>query len=156
MKKVVCQSSSNGVTKAFARNLVAALPTGGLLLLQGELGAGKTTFVQGLAEALAVQQTITSPTFTLLNVYETRHAIIQRLVHLDLYRLTDSSELAELDLPTWLADPATLVVIEWPERSDQLQTAPTLLGVIQFTLGSNINQRILTITGNLADYFSTT
>lgn len=152
MKKVLCQSVSAGVTRAFARKLVAGLTTGGALLLAGELGAGKTTFVQGLAEALGIQRTITSPTFTLLNTYDTTHPIIQQLVHLDLYRIADSSTIAELDLPTWLANPHALVVVEWPERAPDLWRAHTL-GTIQFQLGATINHRALEVSGEIATLF---
>lgn len=151
MKKVVCQSASDGVTRAYARKLVEQLTRGGALLLQGELGAGKTTFVQGLAEALNVDHTVTSPTFTLMNVYETHHPVIRQLVHIDLYRLTGNGDMAELDIKTWLDNPATLVVIEWPERSPEL--TQEALGLIEFSLGDTMSQRVLTINGEIADYF---
>lgn len=151
MKKVVCQSSSDGVTRAYARKLIERLTRGGALLLQGELGAGKTTFVQGLAEALGVDHTVTSPTFTLMNVYETRHPVIQQLIHIDLYRLTGSGDMAELDIASWLANPQALVVIEWPERSPDLNQ--NALGLIQFALGDTMSQRVLTIEGEVSDYF---
>lgn len=152
MKKVVCQSASDGVTRAYARKLVMQLTRGGALLLQGELGAGKTTFVQGLAEALNVQHTVTSPTFTLLNVYETQHPVIRQLVHIDLYRLNSAADMTELDIASWLANANALVVIEWPERAPELWD--TTLGTIQFTLGTTMSQRVLTIEGEVADYFS--
>ncbi|MBI4407208.1 MAG: tRNA (adenosine(37)-N6)-threonylcarbamoyltransferase complex ATPase subunit type 1 TsaE [Candidatus Kerfeldbacteria bacterium] len=152
MKKALCQSASDGVTRAFARKLVAGLTTGGALLLAGELGSGKTTFVQGLAEALGIQRTITSPTFTLLNLYDTHHPVIHQLVHLDLYRIEDSSMITELDLPTWLANPRALVVVEWPERAPELWRGHTL-GTIQFSLGATINHRILAVEGEIATLF---
>lgn len=152
MKKVLCQSSSDGVTRAFARKLIAGLTTGGVLLLEGELGAGKTTFVQGLAEALGVERTITSPTFTLLNVYDTNHPVVRQLVHVDLYRIEDATTIAELDLPTWLANPHALVVVEWPERAPELWRAHTL-GTIQFQLGATINHRELEVSGEIATLF---
>ena len=152
METIVCQSASDGVTRAFARKLVERLERGGALLLQGELGAGKTTFVQGLAEALGVDHTVTSPTFTLLNVYEVSHPAINQLVHIDLYRLTGTNDMAELDIASWLDNPAALVVIEWPERAPELNT--NALGLIQFSLGDTMSQRILTISGEIARYFA--
>jgi tRNA A37 threonylcarbamoyladenosine biosynthesis protein TsaE len=86
-----------------------------------------------------------------MNVYETRHPVIQQLVHIDLYRLTGNGDMAELDIKTWLDNPATLVVIEWPERSPEL--AQEALGLIEFTLGDTMSQRVLTINGEIADYF---
>lgn len=168
MKKVLCQSTrhnsglilspskyqstSAGVTRAYARKLVASLTTGGAVLLAGELGAGKTTFVQGLAEALGIQRIITSPTFTLLNVYDTAHPVTKQLVHIDLYRIEDSAAIAELDLPTWLANPHALVVVEWPERAPDLWRAHTL-GTIRFQLGATINHRELEVSGEIATLF---
>lgn len=152
MKTVLRQSSSAGVTRAFAGQLIVQLKTGGSLLLRGELGAGKTTFVQGLAAALHIPQTVTSPTFILLNVYEASHPVIQQLVHLDLYRLHSSAEVRELDLATWLSNPRALVVVEWPERAPDLWT--DTLGTIEFNLGDGISQRTLTMSGSIAAYFS--
>lgn len=153
MKKVVCQSTTDGVTKAFGRKLADQLKQGGTILLSGELGAGKTTFVQGLGEGLRIRQTLTSPTFTLMNVYPTTHPTIHTLIHVDLYRLTADDRLAELDLPSLQADPHTLLVIEWPER-----LAPAywkkILGTIYFKLGDTMNQRSLEVTGTIAPLFN--
>ena len=154
MKKAVCQSASDGVTKAFARKLVTSLTSGGLLLLEGELGAGKTTFVQGMAEALGVTQRVTSPTFTLLNVYETHHHLIRQLVHVDLYRLHGVAETTELDIPLWLSRLDALVVIEWPERAPELWGNP--LGSISFRLGETMSHRVLEVTGQIAAVFGAT
>lgn len=154
MKKVICQSGGDGVTRAYARKLIDHLTIGGLLLLTGELGAGKTTFVQGLAEALHVNRNITSPTFTLLNSYLTTHPVIEQLVHVDLYRLEDNASLTELDLPQWLDHPRALVVVEWPERS--AAAWPTPLGTIHFELGDTLNQRRLEIAGQIAAVFGAT
>lgn len=154
MKKALCQSSNPGVTRAFARKLITSLTGGGLLLLAGELGAGKTTFVQGMAEALGVTQSVTSPTFTLLNVYETHHPNIRRLVHIDLYRLNSPADTAELDIPMWLSHTDTLVVVEWPDRIPSLWKNP--LGTIRFELGETMSQRSLTVSGQIATVFGAT
>ncbi|EKD78871.1 MAG: hypothetical protein ACD_41C00241G0005 [uncultured bacterium] len=154
MKKAVCQSASDGVTKAFARKLVTSLTNGGLLLLEGELGAGKTTFVQGIAEALGVTQRVTSPTFTLLNVYETHHHFIRQLVHIDLYRLHSATETTELDIPLWLSRPDALVVVEWPERAPELWK--NALGTIRFQLGEISSHRVLEVEGQMAAVFGAT
>lgn len=154
MKKVVCQSASEGVTRAYARKIVASLTTGGLLLLEGELGAGKTTFVQGLAEALGVTQRVTSPTFTLLNVYETHHHLIRQLVHIDLYRLQNTADTIDLDIPLWLSRQDTLVVVEWPERTPELWTSS--LGTIRFRLGNLAYDRVLEVAGQITAAFGAT
>ncbi len=90
-------------------------------LLSGELGAGKTTFVQGVAEALGVDRPVRSPTYTLINEYPVTHPDIDHLIHVDLYRLdhVDAAERAQLGIDEWLDRPRTLVLIEWPERLEK-------------------------------------
>jgi tRNA threonylcarbamoyladenosine biosynthesis protein TsaE len=100
-------------TAALARSAARALPAGGLLLLSGPLGAGKTTFVAALCEALGSEAAVTSPTYTLVHEYPSPHGV---LVHIDLYRLPEGEDAAAaLDLDELLAR-ARLVVVEWGER----------------------------------------
>jgi tRNA threonylcarbamoyladenosine biosynthesis protein TsaE len=88
-----------------------------VLTLTGELGAGKTTCVQALARVLGVVDTVISPTFVILKRYTVpKHPHFHSLVHLDCYRLADSSEIVPLRLSEILSEPHTLVVVEWPER----------------------------------------
>ena len=87
-----------------------------IIALHGDLGAGKTTFVQTLGKALGVTEQITSPTFTIMKGYETTDADFEHLIHMDAYRLEDISELAPLRFSEILATPKTLFCIEWAER----------------------------------------
>ena len=87
-----------------------------VVTLSGELGAGKTTFVQGIAEALGVQETVTSPTFVLAKMYPLENQKWQHLVHIDAYRLKGSHELKALGWEALLADAGNLILLEWPER----------------------------------------
>ena len=88
-----------------------------LVCLWGELGSGKTTFVQGAAQALGVTATVNSPTFLIMKQYPLSGAYAGwRLYHFDLYRLTGAAELADLGWEEILADPHHLVLVEWPER----------------------------------------
>lgn len=96
-------------TKRLARMLAASLPEGALLLLQGPLGAGKTTLVQAIAEAAGSTAAVTSPTYTLIHEYPTPRGL---LVHIDAYRLPDAGALFDLGLEDYL-DRAWLVVVEW-------------------------------------------
>lgn len=96
-----------------AAALVAALPRGGCMALSGDLGAGKTTFVKALAAAVGIDPaTVVSPTFGLIHVHDAADA---RLVHADLYRLTDVADLHETGWDDAVAT-SDLTCVEWPER----------------------------------------
>jgi tRNA threonylcarbamoyladenosine biosynthesis protein TsaE len=101
-------------TRAFAASLAPVLQTGEVLLLHGDLGAGKTTFVQGLASALGAGESIQSPTFTIVAQHQTR---LGTLYHLDLYRLVDPDELESVGYEAFIDPVDGITVIEWPERA---------------------------------------
>ncbi len=101
-------------TAALAAEVAPRLAPGGLLRLEGALGAGKTTFTQALARAYGVDRAVTSPTFTLANEYRLPGG--GRLVHFDLYRLASPEGLYDLGLEDALERGARMVV-EWPERA---------------------------------------
>ena len=102
-------------TRALGRALAYELPSGAILLLSGPLGAGKTSFVQGLAEGLGITEPITSPTFALAQHYPQG---TPQLVHLDLYRLEQTASADELFLQEEEDARAAgaLMAVEWPER----------------------------------------
>ncbi len=103
-------------TQAAGEYLGRHLQRGDLICLQGELGAGKTTFVQGLARGWNSPDCATSPTFVLVNVY--RRADETPLFHLDAYRIESVAEAEELDLAAFLEEGA--LVIEWAERIESI------------------------------------
>src|SRR5881394_4030663 len=118
-------ADSEEATQAVARELAAALKAGDVLLLSGDLGAGKTAFVRGLAEGLGVDPgEVTSPTFTLVHEYRAGRL---PLIHVDLYRL-DAADLDEIGLDTDLAASA-VVAVEWAERLSR-----TLAGSTRVTI----------------------
>jgi tRNA threonylcarbamoyladenosine biosynthesis protein TsaE len=98
-------------TRAVAARLAAAWPVDRALALSGDLGAGKTTFVKGLAAAWDVREMVTSPSFTVCNI----HRGSRLLVHVDAYRLPSADAWDGLMIEDFLAPPWCLVV-EWPER----------------------------------------
>ena len=91
-----------------------------VVTLSGELGAGKTTFTQALAKALGVGESVTSPTFVIEKAYELEGQRWDRLVHIDAYRLKGEHELEVLGWKELIAEPANLIVLEWPERVPSL------------------------------------
>lgn len=98
-------------SEAISRN-----PKTPLILLSGELGAGKTTLAQALASLVCVDGSVTSPTFTIEKRYDTRHEQIRQFIHLDLYRINDPDELRPLHLEETLEVPNALIVVEWPQH----------------------------------------
>ena len=109
---VVHQSAAEAETEAIARALAASLAAGDTVLVQGDLGAGKTVFVRGLAEGLGIDGgVVSSPTFVLVHEYGGGRL---PLLHLDLYRL-ERVDLDEIGLDPELAARG-VVVVEWPER----------------------------------------
>lgn len=107
-------------TVDIAMNLARTLKGGETIALTGNLGAGKTVFVKGLAKALGINDNITSPTFVLLKVYNIKQRQIKRFVHVDCYRLEGKEDLYEIGLGDYLSNPENVVVIEWADRISNL------------------------------------
>lgn len=102
-----------------------------VIALQGDLGSGKTTFVQAMAHTLGVKEHVTSPTFIIQKIYELENQQFQRLVHIDAYRLEGAQELEKLGWHELVKDPKNLIVIEWPEHVAGL--VPSYAQHIHFT-----------------------
>ena len=127
-------TSSAEETRSLAAELAAALPPDTTLALHGDMGVGKTTFVQGLAQGLGVRERVTSPTFAIYSVYKgvapalrspdsstgkassAKGEVGRTLVHLDAYRLERESQIDALLLEEFLLSPWCLAV-EWPEKT---------------------------------------
>lgn len=124
-------------TQALAKEWVVGLAprssSASVVGLSGELGSGKTSFTQGVAKALGVEEHVTSPTFILERIYKidpTRLQIancsFRHLVHIDAYRLDSVDELKHLGWQELLVDPGNLILVEWPERVAGSLPADTL------------------------------
>jgi tRNA threonylcarbamoyladenosine biosynthesis protein TsaE len=128
------ETHSDEETRALGRELAAWLPAAGLVLLSGELGAGKTTLSKGIVEGLkaACADDVSSPTFTLIHEYGDP----VRVYHVDLYRLDSSEQALRLGLDELLESPA-LVLVEWGERFPSLWPAERLEIRIAHLKGDN-------------------
>ena len=104
-------TASADATRALAEELAAALPPDSTLALHGDLGVGKTTFVQGLAHGLGIAGQVTSPTFNIFTLHRGR----TNLLHLDAYRLENARQVEDLLLADFMISPWCLAV-EWPEK----------------------------------------
>jgi tRNA threonylcarbamoyladenosine biosynthesis protein TsaE len=108
-------------TVSFGKEMALLLRPGSILALVGDLGAGKTTFVQGLAQGLGIEDSVQSPTFVTLNIYEGS----MPLFHFDLYRLKQSSDFLSLGFEEYFSK-GGICAIEWPERISSLIPADAL------------------------------
>ncbi len=106
-------SNSPEDTQSLGRLWAAALPAGTVIGLSGDLGAGKTQLVKGLATGLGIKDHINSPTFGLVNEYESGRL---PLFHLDLYRLETPEQILGAGLETYLVEPPGIAVVEWIDR----------------------------------------
>ena len=125
-------------TRELAAQLASVARPGDVVLLSGELGAGKTTFTQGFGSGLGVEDAITSPTFTLVQIYPGR----LKLVHVDVYRLEMLQEVIDLGLPEMLDD-GGVALIEWGEAAEPVLAAEFLRIRIEF--GDSDDDRVMTI-----------
>ncbi|MFY9484858.1 MAG: tRNA (adenosine(37)-N6)-threonylcarbamoyltransferase complex ATPase subunit type 1 TsaE [Patescibacteria group bacterium] len=111
---MVTQTKTADQTVDAGRALAKKMSGGELLLLTGELGSGKTTFVKGLAQGLGVKEDVRSATFLLMTPYSAHKQLT--FVHVDGYRLTKPDEVRSIGLQDYLGRPDVVVAIEWPQR----------------------------------------
>jgi tRNA threonylcarbamoyladenosine biosynthesis protein TsaE len=126
-----------------------------VIALEGNLGAGKTTFVQGFAKGLGIKEIPKSPTFVLMNIYsfgKTLNAKRQtlklthkykHLVHIDCYRIASAKELAHLGIKEIFKDPHNIVLIEWAEKIEKVIPQDVLW--LKFIHGKSAHERVLNI-----------
>jgi tRNA threonylcarbamoyladenosine biosynthesis protein TsaE len=118
-----------------------------VLGLSGELGAGKTTFVQALARVLGVTESVTSPTFVIARFYPLpTSSLFTRLVHVDAYRIESLSELDPIGMDDIFRDPNNLVVVEWPEK-----IAPRLPLSVQYLRFAVVSETTRLVCGYAKD-----
>ncbi len=119
MKKIVTKSEKE--TLDLGKKLAKGLKGGEVIGLQGELGAGKTVLVRGLAKGLGIKKNITSPTFLLMRVYPVkRHKTIKQLCHIDAYRISGLKDLEAVGVYDYSGKKDVVCVIEWIEKLPEL------------------------------------
>lgn len=137
--------ASSDATAALARRFGTVLRAGDTLLLQGDIGAGKSYFARALIQSLQdIPEDVPSPTFTLVQTYDTR---LGELWHADLYRLGDPGEVEELGLTE--AFTSAICLIEWPDRLCAL--TPSAAAVLTFDILEREEHRRITLTGHNCD-----
>jgi tRNA threonylcarbamoyladenosine biosynthesis protein TsaE len=140
---MICKSHSCADTADIAKRIASILEPGDLISLNGTLGSGKTTFVKSLVESLELSPgfSVSSPTYTIANIYETSRSPI---LHLDFYRLADENDLADLGFFEWLESATGIVLVEWFDHIKGLNQMPRL--DVSFTPGSGEEERNIQIT----------
>ena len=140
------KSDAPARTAELARRLAGVLRPGTVICLDGDLGAGKTLFVQNLAASLGVQGEVTSPTFNLMNLYEDGRL---PLVHFDLYRLEQEYELDEIGFYDYVENPDGLVLIEWAEKFPECLPEDHIALQIQRTDVENERVLVFSLAGSV-------
>ncbi len=116
--KVAGEQKMHEAAKAFLAHLAPG-EKATLVTLSGDLGAGKTTFVKGIAKALGIEEHITSPTFVIMKIYDLLDGKFARIIHMDAYRLKGMKHLKVLGWDELLRDPKNLIFLEWPEKIEE-------------------------------------
>ena len=125
MEKIELQELG-GVVERVLKRLPSKEAGASLIALRGDLGAGKTTFVQALGRALGVEETMQSPTYVLMKSYRVSRSGYTKLIHIDAYRLKNGEEFAALKPELFLKDPKNLVCVEWFERVESVLPKPDI------------------------------
>ena len=138
MENLIYYSNSLNDTQKFAEEFAAKLKPGDVLCMYGDLGAGKTAFVQGLAKGLSVTDYVNSPTFTIVNEYEGKIP----LYHFDVYRISDSFEMYDIGFDEYI-DGDGICVIEWAELIEDI--LPNEFYKITITKEDDADKRKITV-----------
>ena len=128
-------------TQALAASLAPVLPAGTWIRLEGDLGAGKTTFTQGLGKALGIARAIKSPTYTIVKEYDLEGQAAPRLIHIDAYRLEEGGA-DTVDLASYRQQ-GDLVLVEWAQFIET--ELPTVYLDLALSYGQEVDDRVLTI-----------
>ena len=126
-------------TKDLAKKIAKELQGGEILALNGDLGSGKTSFVQGLGEGLGIRRPITSPTYVIIKPYK---AAVLTLYHMDFYRLKDLNDVKDIGFEEILGEKKGVLAIEWPKIAESLLPEDRLLKMSFSLKSENVRQII--------------
>ena len=148
MKEIVLLTHSKEETMALAKGLADKLPDGMTLTFTGDLGAGKTTFVRGLAEGLGITEIVQSPTFNIMKIYLKGK---RPLIHIDAYRLADID--TDIGLDEYIGYETGITVIEWPMYIERLIPSDAIEVEIMNLGGDERRIKIVLKDDSLAEIF---
>lgn len=147
---MVYKSNSPKETENIARSFAKELKGGEVICLNGDLGVGKTAFVQGLVKALGVTEPISSPTFTIVNCYEGNMPIY----HFDVYRIEDCDEMYEIGFEEYVYSNG-ITLIEWSEKIEEILPKNRIEIVISKDYDKHDDYRTISIERNEAKHENT-
>ena len=143
MEELIGEKETEDKAKNFA-SLIKGFKNSLLINLIGNLGAGKTTFVRGLIQELGFDEFVKSPTFTIVESYETNNL---KVFHFDLYRIEDDKELQAIGVEDYLTEENAITLVEWPEKSKRYFNDPDY--IIELNHCDNDEKRLINIIKDL-------
>ena len=143
MEELIGEKETEDKAKNFA-SLIIGFKNSLLINLIGNLGAGKTTFVRGLIQELGFDEFVKSPTFTIVESYESDNL---KVFHFDLYRIEDDKELQAIGVEDYLTEENAITLVEWPEKSKRYFNNPDY--IIELNHCDNDEKRLINIIKDL-------
>ena len=143
MEELIGENETEDKAKNFA-SLIKGFKNSLLINLIGNLGAGKTTFVRGLIQELGFDEFVKSPTFTIVESYESDNL---KVFHFDLYRIEDDRELQAIGVEDYLTEENAITLVEWPEKSKRYFNNPDY--IIELNHCDNDEKRLINIIKDL-------
>ena len=141
MKKTVMETSCMEETAKFAYEMAQNVEPGQVYALIGDLGVGKTVFTKGFAEGLGIEEPVSSPTFTILQIYEEGRL---PLYHFDVYRIEEPEEMEEVGFDDYIYGDG-VCLIEWANRIEEILPEETIYIVIEKDLEKGMDYRKITV-----------
>ena len=148
MEELIGEKKTEDKAKNFA-SLIKGFQNSLLINLIGNLGAGKTTFVRGLIQELGFDEFVKSPTFTIVESYESDNL---KVFHFDLYRIEDDKELQAIGVEDYLTEENAITLVEWPEKSKRYFNNPDY--VIELNHCDNDEKRMINIIKDQRQYIT--